>query len=246
MRDARDMRAEGQGDGTWGTVRSCPLFADIDDGALAELCGLLGVHVHEVGKGTALCRFGEPVGEALYICTGTVSLELYDAWGHRTLINLRSNGFLMGDISIFQSDDAAAFNLVAQTPCTVLAFDRAQAHALLATPRLPAGIGEAVRILCYNLASLATDNLSKLLRRVNLLAQHSVRERIALFLSDHAKFHRSRTFTINMNRQQLADYLAIDRSTLCEELSKMRREGLIEYRKGTFTLLGNDAAGEGA
>lgn len=219
-------------------LADCPLFAGIDPDGLPPLCEYLALHVENVDKGVALYRFRERVTEALYIRTGTVSLELYDVWGHRSLINLRSNGFLMGDISIFSSDERSApYNLVTQTPCTVLMFSRKRAHDLLASTSLPSGIETTARLFCYNLATLTADNLSKSLRRINLLAQHGVRDRIALFLSNHAEYHRSRTFSINMNRQQLADYLSIDRSTLCEELSKMRREGLIDYHLNTFTLL---------
>lgn len=216
----------------------CPLFAGIDPQDVGPLCDYLAARVEQVEKDVALYRFRQTVTEALYICAGTVSLELYDAWGHRSLINLRSNGFLMGDISLFNDDEQQApYNLMTRTPCTVLMFSRARAHSLLADSGLPPGLETTARLFCYNLATLTADNLSKSLRRINLLAQHSVRDRISLFLSNHAEYHRARTFTVNMNRQQLADYLSIDRSTLCEELSKMRREGLIEYHLNTFTLL---------
>ena len=56
------------------------------------------------------------------------------------------------------------------------------------------------------------------------------------YFSECSKRRGSRTFTIPYNRQQLADYLGVDRSALSGELSKMQRDGLLSYRKNQFTL----------
>ena len=50
----------------------------------------------------------------------------------------------------------------------------------------------------------------------------------------------SRRFTIPFDRQQLADYLNVDRSALSNELSKMQREGLLWTRRNQFELLGEE------
>ena len=56
------------------------------------------------------------------------------------------------------------------------------------------------------------------------------------YLSDEARQHGKATFTIEFNRQQLADYLSVDRSAMSAELSRMQKDGLISYHKDTFTL----------
>ena len=69
----------------------------------------------------------------------------------------------------------------------------------------------------------------------------SIRGRLLSYFSDCAKKEGSYSFTIPFNRQQLADYLGVDRSTMCNELSKMQREGLIRYERNSFTLRENSA-----
>ena len=75
-------------------------------------------------------------------------------------------------------------------------------------------------------------------------APKSIRERLLSYLSEQAVEHGSAHFTIPFSRQQLADYLGVDRSALSNELSKMQRDGLLSFRKSEFTL--KEGAGEHA
>lgn len=67
-------------------------------------------------------------------------------------------------------------------------------------------------------------------------ASKSLRERLLSYLSEQALEHGSSHFTIPFDRQQLADYLAVDRSAMSNELSKMQKDGLITYHKNEFKL----------
>lgn len=65
----------------------------------------------------------------------------------------------------------------------------------------------------------------------------TTREKLIAYLSDEAKKQKSASFTIPFNRQQLADFLSVDRSAMSNELCKMRTEGLLEFEKNRFRLL---------
>lgn len=69
------------------------------------------------------------------------------------------------------------------------------------------------------------------------MSKRSTREKLISYLSEEAKKQTSSTFTIPFNRQQLADFLSVDRSAMSNELCKMRDEGLIEFEKNNFKLL---------
>ena len=47
----------------------------------------------------------------------------------------------------------------------------------------------------------------------------------------------SREFTIPFNRQELADYLCVERSAMSATLGKLREEGILTFRKNFFHLL---------
>ncbi len=69
------------------------------------------------------------------------------------------------------------------------------------------------------------------------ISNRTTREKLLSYLSDEAQRSRSASFSIPFNRQQLADFLSVDRSAMSNELGKMRKEGLIEFHKNQFTLL---------
>lgn len=56
------------------------------------------------------------------------------------------------------------------------------------------------------------------------------------YFSECAKRSGSNSFLIPYNRQQLADYLNVDRSAMCNELSKMQKDGVIEYERNRILL----------
>ena len=69
------------------------------------------------------------------------------------------------------------------------------------------------------------------------MALRSTREKLISYLSEEAKRHKSDSFRIPFNRQQLADFLSVDRSAMSNELCKMRDEGLLEFHRNSFRLL---------
>ena len=82
---------------------------------------------------------------------------------------------------------------------------------------------------------MAKKNLL-LSRRIRLNAPHTIRERLLAYLTGEAQRRGTRSFVIPFDRQQLADYLGVDRSALSAELGRMRREGLLDFRKNWFHL----------
>ena len=82
---------------------------------------------------------------------------------------------------------------------------------------------------------MASKNLH-LSRKMSHVTPKTIRERLLSYLSYEAVKHRSREFDIPFNRQQMADYLLVERSALSKELSKMQREGMLTYRKNHFRL----------
>lgn len=68
------------------------------------------------------------------------------------------------------------------------------------------------------------------------MSQRSTRQKLMAYLSHEARKRGKDTFSIEFNRQQLADFLSVDRSAMSAELGRMKRDGLIDYNKETFTL----------
>jgi CRP-like cAMP-binding protein len=91
--------------------------------------------------------------------------------------------------------------------------------------------------LIHNLvAILASKNLF-LNQKIDYLSAKNTREKIAKYLGDAISINKSTTVTIPYNRNDLAEYLGVDRSVLSRELSKLKKEGVLDFDKNTFTIL---------
>ena len=78
-------------------------------------------------------------------------------------------------------------------------------------------------------------------QKIKYTSRKTTREKLMAYLTDQAKLKRSNDFTIPFNRQELADYLEVDRSALSTEISKMRREGWLRAQGNNFVLTGPEA-----
>lgn len=99
-------------------------------------------------------------------------------------------------------------------------------------------INEEVRLCIINniLKNIAHENIRKYYK-IEILSRKSLRERILIYLTIQQKIKKSDTFSIPFNREQLAEYLCVNRSALSNELSRMQKEGILEIKRNRFTML---------
>lgn len=91
--------------------------------------------------------------------------------------------------------------------------------------------------MIMNLLSLIAKKSMYLNQRMELLSQRTTRDKIMLYLRMEGKYAENASFTIGLNRNELADYLCVDRSALSRELSKLQKEGELEFCKNQFRLM---------
>ena len=89
----------------------------------------------------------------------------------------------------------------------------------------------------HNLINVLASKAYMLNLKIGYICKRTTREKLMSFLSQQAEEKKSNGFYINFNRQELADFLCVDRSAMSNELSKMKKEGIIEYNKNYFKLL---------
>jgi len=92
------------------------------------------------------------------------------------------------------------------------------------------------KILISNLFEILSKENIELIQKIENISQKTIREKLLTYFSNEVVKNKSNEFTIPFNRQDLADYLNIDRSAMSFELSKMQKEGLIEFNKNIFKL----------
>ena len=99
-------------------------------------------------------------------------------------------------------------------------------------------VNEEVRSCMMNniLKTIAHENIRKYYK-IEILSRKSIRERILIYLTIQQKINRADTFSIPFNREQLAEYLCVNRSALSHELSLMQMEGILETKRNRITML---------
>lgn len=205
-----------------------PIFAGISASQLPEATACLGIFEKSFARDELILRSGEPTELVGVIIDGSVEVRQDDFWGNRSVIAALSSG------DCFAETFAAA-----GVPLTVdVAAKSACRIAFFSVSGLLSVSGEC------SIKALMEANFIRLLAQKNLLlnerqthmSQRSTREKLLSYLSSQARAAGSSAFTIPMNRQQLADFLAVDRSGLSTALSRLRDEGVVESDGSTFRL----------
>lgn len=204
-------------------VTSSPLFRDIAPADLASLLACLDAREREYAKGAWLLRRGERTDRLGLVLSGTVHILREDFWGSRSIVGLAGPGEIFAEsyalagepleVSVLAASDARVLFLRVETALT--------------------GCGQLTR----NLTALLAEKNLTLTRKMRHMARRTTREKLLSYLSAQALRSGGPEFDIPMDRQQLADYLAVDRSAMSAALGKLRDEGVLEFRKNHFRLL---------
>lgn len=218
---------------TLGLLARMPLFEGIAPAELAGLLPRLRARICSYSQGESILRSGSPVRELGLVVEGAVVIESVDAWGGTALLARIGAGRVFAEAYACVPDEPLMVDVLAAEATTVLFVDVGRATGP------SAGDDPATRRVAANLlGTLARQSLA-LARRAANTAPKTMRGKVLSYLSDQSRRAGSDSFEIPLDRQQLANYLGVDRSALSAELSRMRADGLIAYRRSSFTLLRN-------
>ena len=214
-------------------LTSSPLFCGI---AAEELPGLLScveARRQSFQKGDLMLRRGERTTRLGLVLSGTVHIVREDFWGNRSIVGLAAAGEIFGEsyalagepleVSVQAASDGEALFLSGE-------------KAVSGCAQVCAFHGQLSRNL---LALLAAKN-RMLTEKMRHMARRTTREKLMSYLSAQALRAGQAEFDIPLDRQQLADFLAVDRSAMSAALGKLRDEGVLEFHKNHFRLLRQD------
>ena len=204
-------------------LQKCPLFAGVPEAELPGLLAAAGAQIRRYGTGSVLLQAGETAERFGIVLAGAAQLWKEDYQGNRALLARLEPGESFAEVFACLG-----------TPLTVTA-EAAGETAVLWLPYV--SIASRGGQLCENLLrSFAAKNLF-LTGRIEHLSKRTLRQKALSYLSEQSLRAGSRSFRIPLNRQELADYLAADRSALSAVLSSLREEGVLTFHKNRFTLL---------
>ena len=202
-----------------------PMFDGITETEWEAMQALHAFRRRRFARGEVILRTGERTRELGLVCAGGVHIESGDAWGGRSILSHVGAG------EVF----AETYALCGQ-PLMVDAVAAEDSEIVFAAPAV---LLDAARwngnLKKKQLRITARKNLT-LSERIFCTASKSVRGRLLTYLSAQAARQGCSEFDIPFDRQQLADYLNLDRSALSKELGRMRSEGMLDFRKNHFVL----------
>ena len=202
-----------------------PLFAGFTAEELNSLLAEGNCFEKTFLKDELILHAGETVESLGIVTEGRVQIEKNDFWGNKSVLDC------LGKNQVFAETYALSRNEPLMVDVTALENTR-----VLFINLVKSAFSPLITKLKLNLLTVSSRKNLILSRRISCTSPKSVRGRLLSFLSFQSTEKKSVSFDISFNRQQLADYLNVDRSAMCAELSRMQKDGLIEYEHNHFVL----------
>ena len=212
-------------------LRRCPLFDDIADKDLLPMLRCLDAKVESFDKKYTIFAEGSAARHIGIVLSGSVQISQVDFYGNRTILSEAGTADLFGEAFACAEIQSIPISVTGCGPCEILLLNcRRILHAC-------SNACEFHQQLIFNLMKiLAMKNIS-FHQKIEITSRRTTREKLMTYLTLEAKKKNSSAFTIPFNRQELADFLEVDRSGLSAEISKLRKKGILESQKNSFKLL---------
>lgn len=241
-------------------LRATGLFDGFERAELEAALEFLNAKSLTYEKGACIMLAGNRQACGL-VLSGLVQITAEDYYGNRSIMSKAGAGELFGEVfacagiaeapvSVFAAERTQIMFL----NCGLLLQESAAGAARAAETAGAARIVDAARtdggqggreleterlqqVLTRNLLRIVAQKALFLNRKIEFLSRRTTREKLLAYLSAQARAADSRQFTIPFNRQELADFLCVERSAMSAELGRMKRDGLLDFERRTFRLL---------
>ena len=213
------------------TLHKCPLFFEIEDECLTKMLVCLGARIETFDKKYTIFAEGTPAKYIGIFLSGSVQMIHIDYYGNRSILSEIGEGEVFAEAFACAESKALPVTVIANEQCEVMLID---CNHILHTCSNNCGFRQQ---LIFNLMKDLATKTILFHQRIEITSKRSTREKLMTYLMLQAKRAGSDSFDIPFDRQELADYLEVERSGLSAEISKLKKEGIIDSQKNHFELL---------
>lgn len=206
------------------------LFKGLAEEEVATILDCFDAYTKSYEKGSFIYRQGDDIVSLGIVVSGSAHVLEEDFWGNRNIVSNVTPGQLFAETYACIKGQLLQVDVLAVEPTTVLFVD---VQRILST--CTSACEYHTRLVQNLLFILAQKNLF-ITEKLRFLSKRSLRQKILAYLSTEAAKRGSQEFDIPFNRQELADFLAVDRSALSKELGCLRDGGVLSFNKNRFTL----------
>ncbi len=211
-------------------IRNCQLFSGISENEIKEMLICLDAKRKSFRKGDFIFRTGDTTDAIGLLLNGTAFILQDDFWGNRNILSTVTPGQTFAETFACAPGTVMTVSVIAESNCDILLLDVKRILNVCS-----AACSHHSRIIRNLLSDLAAKNLAYN-EKIAHMAQRTTRAKLLSYLSAAAQKNNSYEFDIPFSRQQMADYLSVERSGLSLELSRMKKDGLLDYHKNHFVL----------
>lgn len=207
----------------------CPLFKGFTQEELNTFLTDINSFIKEYDKNETIYHSGTCIQSLGIVIEGSVQIEKNDYWGNKSILDVLGSGQVFAETYALMETEPLMVDVISTQKSRILFLNINNASK-----------SDLYTKILTNLLRVSTKKNLILSRRITFVSAKSTRDRLLTFLSYQSAVNKSSSFDIQLNRQQLADYLNVERSAMCAELSRMQNDGLIKYEKNHFTLVQNN------
>lgn len=212
-------------------LQKSALFHDVSETNLLGMLHCLLAKVKTYDKNTYIIHATQSPLDVGIVLSGRANIISEDYWGNRNILTTLEPGELFGEAFACAQAKLNSFNVIAAEKSKIMFIN----YAKITTPCQRA-CSFHTKII-QNMLQLVSQKNIMLTTKIEHLTKKTTREKLLSYLSNEAIKKHSNSFSIPFNRQELADFLSVERSAMSAELSRMQKDKLISYHKNQFTLL---------
>ncbi len=212
-------------------IKSCPLFYDIEESRLLKMLECFNVKIDKYDKKYTIIAEGTKAKYVGVVLSGTVHTVRVDYYGNRSIVSIAQKSDIFCEAFACSENENMPVSIIADEPCEIMLIESQKLMRPCAN-----GCGFHNQLIFNLMKDLSAKNMY-FHQKLEILSQRTTRDKLMSYLTFCQKKNESSAFEIPFDRQELADYLEVDRSGLSAEISKLKKEGIIDSNKNYFQLL---------
>lgn len=213
-------------------LKNHPLFQDLSENDLDQLYHAACMRSQFFEKNQTVFHAGDRICEVGIVQTGNVHIEMIDLWGNKSILSSIAPGQIFAETYAICRKPLLV-DVTAAAPCEILFLNLEFLARSFSEP------GSCHDAIMQNLFAICVRKNLILSNRIFCTTPKTVRGRLLVYLSSESAKAGSTSFTIPFDRQGMADYLNLDRSALSKELGRMKKDGILDFKKNHFILYQN-------
>lgn len=212
-------------------LKNCPFFMGLSDTEILSILHCVNAIKLSHSSGSYIFREGDSTEVMGLVLTGSTLIIQEDLWGHRNILSKCFVGDFFGEAYAANPGAVLNISVIAEKDCEILFLNMKR---LLNSC---SNICDHHQKLIRNLVGVLANKLLIFNDKITHVSKRTTREKLLSYLSSESIRQSTLSFDIPFDRQQLADFLCVERAAMSVELSKLQKEGLLKTKRNHFELL---------